>query len=123
MYVMVQYTPISKTVWRVQVILPNKTDWETLEAEYIEYLNILKSKYGQPTAEATEFLNPYQKGDGNEMTAVELEKCIYTSVWTSKQGGVMISISKIKRVIISYENSKNLALEKEEKKELNKQIF
>jgi hypothetical protein len=122
-YIIVQYTPISKTVWRVQASLQERTTWSILETEYLEYLNILKSNFGQPEFDATLFLDPYTKGDGNEMAAIELEKCEYTALWLSRPVGVMITISQSKRVIISYENTKNRELAEEEKKELNKQMF
>lgn len=116
------YTPKTNIVWKVSVYLPPLNDWPSLKEDYYKYLKILTEKYGQPVSKYDFFASPYKEGDGNEMTAVENEKCHYSAYW-SDLAGVYMSISKWSQVIIRYENAKNSKLAEKEKNELEKSIF
>lgn len=114
------YTVKSGKCWKFAVYLPKKISWYSLKQEYEEYVEILKNKYGTPTNNFATFISPYYEGDGYELTAVQIEKCIYSCFWGTK---IYIEISKYNQVSIKYENETNSDLNEKEKSETNKQIF
>jgi hypothetical protein len=109
------YSPKTKTVWKFSIYLPEQTTWYGLKSEYKTYLQSLTAKYGQPKDSYDFFSSPYEEGDGYEMSAVSLEKCVYAAYFYN----VSINISQFKQVNISYENSANLAISKRERESIN----
>lgn len=114
-------TPVTFMVWKFSVLLPKESSWAALKASYDKYFGILKVKYGEPTKSFDFFISPFSRGDGNELQAVRLEKCIMSSYWTKLSVG--IEISPYDQVKIAYENIINSALANEERKEINNKIF
>jgi hypothetical protein len=112
-------SPISKTVYKLNVYLPKQTSWSNIKSEYQDYLNTLTDKYGAPTSTYDFFESPYKEGDGDEMLGIEMEKCHYSAFWSN----VALYISKFKQIKISYENSKNLDISESEESKLKKDIF
>lgn len=109
------FTPKTKLVWKLLVYLPKQSDWYDLKKEYNDYKSLLTEKYGEPSHDYHFFMSPYKDGDGYEMTAVQVDKCRYTSFWEKE--GLNIEISKFRQVRIGYENLTNSALLTKEKKE------
>ena len=119
-------SPISKTVYKFAVLLPKHTDWESIKSEYEEYFQILSDKYGKPKSSYNFFSSPYNEGDGDEMNAIQMEKCSYSAYW--KNGltnfqNIGISISKYSQVIITYENDKNYTIKNSEDAKIKKDVF
>lgn len=114
------FTPKSGKCWKITIFLPEQQNWYTIKAEYKKYYDIFKEKYGNPSDDYKFFSSPYYEGDGYEMSALQLEKCTYFSLW---QNMYSVEISKFKQVKISYENPVNSALDDKEKKEVNSSIF
>lgn len=112
-------TPVTKKVWKLAVYLPEQTSWYSLKSAYEQYLGVLVSKYGDPNKSYNFFKDPYYEGDGYEMSAVALDKCVFSSFWEN----IYIEISKYRQVKISYENATNSALDDEEKEKINKNVF
>lgn len=114
-------SPISKKVWKIAVYLPEQVSWYSLKAEYNRYLEMLTSKYGEPTNSYSFFSSPYYEGDGYELSALRLEKCNYSAYWLDVV--VSVEISKYKQIKISYENKVNSAIDDQEREKINKNIF
>lgn len=115
-------TPISKTVWKFAIYLPEQSTWSSLKSDYEEYLKILTDKYGEPKSKYNFFSSPYKEGDGYEMTAVSVEKCGYAAFWPDNKN-ISLKISKWKQVCINYENTVNSALDDKEKATINSNTF
>ena len=115
-------TPTTKIVWKFAVYLPEQLSWTSLKSEYEEYLDVLTRKYGVPEKTYNFFSSPYKEGDGFEMTAVEVDKCVYSAFWPDNLG-LFIEISKWKQVKITYENRINSALDTKERDEIKNKIF
>lgn len=115
-------TPTTKIVWKFSVYLAKQTSWTSLKSEYEEYLEVLTKKYGVPEKSFNFFSSPYKEGDGDEMTAVAVDKCGYSAFWLDNFG-LYIEISKWKQVNITYENSINSAIDKKERDEIKNKIF
>ena len=116
---MIVSTPITKKVWKFSVFLPERTTWSSLKSNYEYYVDLLTTKYGEPTSTYSNFISPYYEGDGYEMTGVKIEKCNYMTFWDN----VYIEISKWGQVCIHYENTTNSSLNKEEKDKINLKNF
>jgi hypothetical protein len=115
------FTPKSKKCWKFTIFFPEKSSWESIKSEYDDYLTAVKDKYGAPSNQYETFLSPYYAGDGYEMSAVRLEKCIYASYWLDL--GISITISKYKQVRLAYENTINSKIDDKEKNELKKEAL
>lgn len=117
--VLIVSTPVTHKVWQIQVYLPKDISWSGIKSRYESYLNLLTEKYGAPSSSFNFFKEPYYEGDGYEMSAISLEKVVYSAFWEN----VAISISKWKQVCIKYENTENSKLDGEESKTINKAIY
>jgi hypothetical protein len=115
-------SPISKTVWKFAVYLPEQDNWFDIKWQYNEYLNLLTKKYGEPDKKYEFFFSPYFDGDGYEMTAITMDKCFYKAYWSDKIG-VYMKISKFKQVVINYENTINSEIDTKENSQLNSKVF
>jgi hypothetical protein len=114
------FTPKTKVAWKFVVYLPEQSSWYSLKSQYNEYLNMLKSKYGEPKNDYHFFSSPYSEGDGYEMTGVKVDKCVYAAYWEDKYS---IEISKFEQVKIAYENPVNSEIYSKEKKEIQTNAF
>lgn len=117
-------TPITKVVFKVNVYLPKRENWITLKNEYVEYVNILKQKYGEWDNTYYSFNDPYYDGDGYEMSAVQLDKVNFFTVWLNRSGAnYAVQITKFKQVMITYENDANVTIGQNERDRLNNKSF
>lgn len=110
--IIVTYSPYIDLVWRVIVLLPQKSQWYDLKAEYIHCKELYTKKYGKPQSYEY-FTSPYEEGDGYEMTAVSSENCSYASYFETPLGFVVVRISTDERVVFVYEDKCNSDLDSE----------
>lgn len=116
-------TPTTKKVYRISVYFPKKTAWYSLKANYVDLVRSLTEKYGESERTLESFDTPYYEGDGYEMSAVELDKANYASLWNLPNLTLFIEITKFKQVRITYENVKNNDLNKSEETRVNNNIL
>jgi hypothetical protein len=118
-------TPRSKKVFKMTVYFPEETSWYSLKKTYNQMLNIMKDKYGEPSAIREEFVYPYYEGDGYEMSAVKNEKVQYFGLWVmeTKNMNVAVEISKYKQVQLTYENDELMKVKDREQASLNSISF
>lgn len=104
--IIVLATNKSQLVWKVIVHFPERISWRSLKNEYDGFKDLYTKKYGTP--DSYEFFDyPYEEGDGHELTALELEKCTYSSYFTTNQGLVQLIISSKKNIRVAYEDKIN----------------
>lgn len=115
----VAFTPKTNVAWKFMVYLPKRTNWYELKGDYEKYVELFTNKYGTPTSSYNTFLSPYYDGDGYEMSAVGLDKCVYASYWNNYS----VEISQYKQVRLWYENSENAEINKKEKNQINNANF
>ena len=109
----INITPVSKNVWRVLIVLPSKSSWFTLKSQYKNFKISYTQKYGSPTSYEF-FLDPYYEGDGYEMSALHLKKCVYMSLFSVDNGKILLSMSDDHLTII-YEDAINSEKSENEK--------
>ena len=106
----------SHLVWKVSVLFPEHTSWSSLKSEYFLFKESYSKKYGKP--ESFEyFTDPYEEGDGYELQAVKLEKCIYASYFNTPLGYIVLDIHKDKFVRVTYEDAINAEIRDKEKEQ------
>lgn len=118
--VYVFFTPKSNIAWKFAVYLPKHIDWYELKGEYNKYLDLLTEKYGAPSSTYSTFLSPYYEGDGYEISAVGLEKSLFSAFWETFYS---IEITKYKQVRISYESKTNSDIFSKENNQINNANF
>jgi hypothetical protein len=117
-------TPKSKKLYKATVYLPTKETWYAIKQNYLDYLEVLTTKYGTPHQSYDFFSKPYFEGDGYEMSALKLEKCTYSAFWLNIDNtSIVIQISKYNQVMISYQNDANQKIAASERDALNNVSF
>lgn len=108
-------TPQTKTVFRVAVLIePVEYTWKSLKNLYLDFRHYYVEKYGNPSSDYNFLAFPYNEGEGNEMQAVEEDKCRYCCFFYPEEGAISISISKFKNIEIVYEDNINVEKKKSE---------
>lgn len=106
----------TKTVWKVSAQFGEDESWQDLKSYYFEYVKLYASKYGEPSNHFEFFSSPYYEGDGYELQALRKDKCNYLTAFELSNGVITISITTQGKVSLSYEDSKNAEIMKQEKK-------
>jgi hypothetical protein len=123
----VDFTPISKMVAGFLVLSPEMNDWIKLKTEYLKFKNLFTDKYGNSNMSMERFQDPYKEGDGNEMLALVIDKCLYTTIWEEIESEpnlkLGLSITKLKKIIMYYENKTNTKIKKDEQYKIDKNTF
>lgn len=105
--------PKTRTVFKVIVYFPIRSDWNTLKKEYFEKKKMYSIKY--LLIEDFEFFSPpYEDGDGYELRALKKEKCDYISFYETHGGHIDVSIGNNAQILISYEDDENIKKAKDE---------
>ena len=111
-------TKTSKKVYLVIVQVEESDSWRTLKSTYNEYKSLLTTKYGKGKSVEC-FFSPYEEGDGEEMNALRLRKCLYKTTFETSKGYVMLTIAHVEggdEVMLCYFDKINRALFEREKK-------
>lgn len=117
----ISVTPKTKLVWKLSIYFPENDSWYSMKSEYEKYKSALTEKYGTPDKTFEFFKSPYYDGDGYEMTAVRVEKAVFSTYWIKNESNyaISLSITKFSQLRISYENVRNSSIDDKEKKEIN----
>ncbi|MDR3127229.1 MAG: hypothetical protein LBU08_01995 [Tannerellaceae bacterium] len=112
-------TPKSQLVYSVIVMLPKKDSWYSLKSSYEEIVAQYRKKYGKPFYFKEDFLSPYYEGDGYELQALSLSKCLYGTYWKLTEGSILIGMGTSTLLegylLICYEDRINSLLNDQEK--------
>ena len=103
------------TVWKVGVFFEETDSWMKLKYDYENFKKALTNKYGKGRSYEF-FKEPYYEGDGYEMAALKMEKCVYSTFYDTENGSISLELSKFKHVTITYEDKINTE-KKNQKKE------
>ncbi|WP_278519531.1 hypothetical protein, partial [Leyella stercorea] len=80
----------------------------TASTRIYELIEPTINKYGEPHDDFNFFSSPYKENDGNEIQAIEEDKCHYSCYFKLEEGTIGISISPYKNIFIGYEDAINL---------------
>ena len=101
-------------VWKVAVFFEESNSWMQLKYEYDNFKEALTGKYGEGVSYEY-FKMPYFEGDGNEITALEQEKCVYATFFNTENGSIGLELSKFKHLTINYEDNINNEVRKQKR--------
>lgn len=107
----------SLTVWKIFVVFPSKSSWESLKNEYQTMKSLYSRKYGEPNIYEF-FISPYYEGDGYEMTAISIGKAHYESFFKTNDGYIRLAIDNGEYgsgyVTVGYEDGINVKIKSQE---------
>ena len=106
-------TSKTKLCWKIGVYFEKQESWSSLKSQYENLLQNLTKKYGEPTKSYHFFISPYEEGDGYEITGVGVDKCRYVAFFDSVN--ILIKITTLQEIVISYENEFNSKIDDNEK--------
>ena len=120
-------TPTTKMTKKIVVLYPEETSWYSLSDKYDAVVNRVTQKYGTPDETHSFFSDPYELGDGYEMTAVAVDKCFYMSVWqpdeTYPNQTIAVRINSSGKVALVYENNEMMEKSEKEQEALDKETY
>ena len=114
-------SPKTKTCWKLIVYKTNMSSWDALKQEYDRTIDAIKEKYIYEAYDER-FLSPYVEGDGYEISAIKLDKCIWKTFYKDEKGNFIICeiarnyIMSTSCIRMVYENAKASALDDEERR-------
>lgn len=111
---LVSLTPKTKRVYSICVFFEKKDSWYSLKADYKELKKSLKDKYDVRPDDSEFFIDPYYEGDGYELQALRLSKCVYRSKYELKNGEITLAMIS-NRIILSYNDKKGNEINEREK--------
>lgn len=109
-------TSKSHKVYNIAVTFEKQSSWSSIKSRYFEFKELYTSKYGKPSKVVERFKDPYYEGDGYEMQALKLDKCVYASIFDLPNGQVYLGMGSDTTVSLYYVDSKNEALNESEEK-------
>ena len=120
-------TPTTKLTKKIVVLYPEETSWYGLVEKYDEVVNRVTLKYGAPDQTHRFFSDPYELGDGYEMTAVAVDKCFYMCVWEANETypnqTLAVRINSVGKVALVYENNAMMEKSDQEQEALDKNTY
>lgn len=117
-------TPITNQTAKIVIYFPERNSFHKLKEDYERYLDILTTKYGNPTKKYFLFVSPYYEGDGYELQAIKNDKGIVASMWLSINNlSLSVSISEYSQLKLTYENDKNMEKLQDENKRKDLIVF
>lgn len=92
-YVAVATSKDTDLVNTVGVMFPERTEWSSLENDYLHLKKMLTDKYGEPT-ECVEQFQGYSTPDDNmsKMYSLLLDRCVYETFFETPKGDVILSL-------------------------------
>ena len=110
--VVIESTPISRTVHSAYVILKHQSDWATLKSDYSMLKKGLTTKYGEPYECKEEYKGTlYKEGDGHAYMAFKGGYADWHAYYRTSLGNIELYIreqtSPYLTVIVCYEDAKN----------------
>lgn len=105
-------TPISGTVYAVNVWFAPYKEWAILKSIYEHCVETIETKYNVKGEAYHNFHWPYKEGDGNEIFALYNNKLEYSTGFTLNEGAAIVMIRKTEnfkegQVLISYTDKIN----------------
>ena len=105
--ILVSSSPHTKQTYGISIFTPENLNWWGVKAEYDGIKSMLGKKYGRPS-ECTEFFSdPYELGDGYELTAFSTGNAIYVTKYSTSVGDISVMITQSAQLLISYSDKVN----------------
>lgn len=105
--ILVSSSPHTKQTYGISIFTPENLNWWSVKAEYDRIKSMLGKKYGRPS-DCTEFFHdPYEEGDGYELTAFNTGNAIYVTRYSTPVGDISVMITQNAQLLITYSDRIN----------------
>lgn len=93
--------------YSVSVFTPEALTWWSVKADYDRIKEMLRKKYGRPSSSTEFFSDPYDEGDGYELTALSTGNAMFVTSYSSKNGDITLHITQGAQLLITYKDKIN----------------
>ena len=93
--------------YSVSVFTPEALTWWSVKADYDRIKEMLKKKYGRPSSSMEVFSDPYNEGDGYELTALSTGNAMFFTSYSSNDGDITLHIIRGAQLLIEYKDKRN----------------
>ena len=93
--------------YSVSVFTPEALTWWSVKADYDRIKEMLRKKYGRPSSSTEFFSDPYDEGDGYELTALSTGNAMFVTSYSSKDGDITLHITQGAQLLITYKDKIN----------------
>ena len=93
--------------YSISVFTPEALTWWSVKADYDRIKEMLRKKYGRPSSSTEFFSDPYDEGDGYELTALSTGNAMFVTSYSSKNGNITIHITHGAQLLITYKDKIN----------------
>lgn len=100
-------TPLTKTIWKVLVKFKKEIYWADLKMSFLEYEDLYKKKYGEPTEKCETILPPHKEYIDDWELALKNGLIEYHSIWDYAYGSIVLRISPFGTLQIFYQDELN----------------
>lgn len=106
-HILVNASQHTHQTYSVSVFTPEALTWWSVKADYDRIKEMLRKKYGKPSSSAEFFSDPYDEGDGYELTALSTGNAMFVTSFSSKDGDITLHISHGAQLLITYKDKIN----------------
>lgn len=104
--ILVNASQYTHQTYSISVFTPEALTWWSVKADYDRIKEMLRKKYG--VGSSTEFFRePYDEGDGYELTALNTGNAMFVTSYSSKNGDVTLHITHAAQLLITYRDKIN----------------
>lgn len=93
--------------YSISVFTPEALTWWSVKADYDRIKEMLRKKYGRPSSSTEFFSDPYDEGDGYELTALSTGNAMFVTSFSSKDGDITLHITHAAQLLITYKDKIN----------------
>lgn len=85
-------TPLTETPYAVITYIEQRAGFEDAYSDFKLFLSNMTAVYGNPYARKEEFKNPYSRGDGYSIKALNEGKADFMAAWKTELGLILIKV-------------------------------
>ena len=100
--ILVTASPYTGQTYSIAIFTPASLNWWGVKADYDNMKIMLQKKYGKPSSRTEFFSQPYEEGDGYELTALSSGNAFFVTRYSTDKGEVSICITNNAQLLISY---------------------
>lgn len=104
---LVTASPHTGQTYSIAIFTPASLNWWGVKSDYVNMKTMLQKKYGKPISRTEFFSQPYEEGDGYEMTALSTGSACFVTNYSTNLGEVSVCITSNANLLISYIDKTN----------------
>lgn len=93
--------------YSIAIFTPASLNWWSIKADYEQMKTMLTKKYGKPSSSTEFFSDPYEEGDGYELTAFSSGNAFFVTKYATDLGEISVCITNNAQLLLSYNDKIN----------------